>query len=61
MHADHAGGQGVASGEAAAAHEADGYRGVQLFGKRLEFLVRPAQHHAAAADDEGPLGLLNHL
>ena len=61
VHADHAGGQGVVAGEAAAAHDGDSHGGVQLFGQLFELLVRPATDHAAAADEQGALGLGDHL
>ena len=61
VHADHAGGEGVGPGEAAAAHDGDGHRGVQLLGNFRNSLVRPAADHAAAADEQGPLGLGDHL
>ena len=43
VHAHHAGGEGVRAGEAAAAHDGDGHRGVQLLGKLPELPVRPAR------------------
>ena len=61
VHADHAGGQGVVAGEAAAAHDGDGHRGVQLLGKLPELPVRPAPDHAAAAHEQRALGLGDHL
>ena len=61
MHADHAGGEGVGPREAAAPHDRDGHRGVQLLGKFPELLVRPAPDHAAAADEQGALRLGDHF
>ena len=42
MHTDHAGGEGMVAGEAAAAHQGDGHRRVQLFRKNAELLVGTA-------------------
>ena len=61
MHADHAGGKGMAAGETAAAHDRDGYRSIQFLGKLAELLMGAAAHHTAAADEERLLRLGDHL
>ena len=61
VHADHAGGEGVVAGETAAAHQGDSNGSVHLFGKLTELLVGTAANHAAAADQQRLLGLLDHL
>ena len=61
MHADHAGCERVAPGNAAAAHDRDGAGGVDPAGKGAELLVRAAAHHAAAADEHRLFGLGDHL
>ena len=61
VHAHHAGGEGMSAGEAAAAHDGDGHRGVQLFSKLPELLVGPSPDHAAAADQHGLFRLGDHL
>ena len=61
VHAQHAGGEGVGAGEAAAAHDGDGHRGVQLFGQGAELLMGPAADHAAAADEHGLLRMGDEL
>lgn len=61
VHADHAGCERVAPGNAAAAHDRDGAGGVDSSGKGAELLVRAAAHHAAAADEHRLFGLGDHL
>ena len=47
--------------EAAAPHNSDGHRSVQLLGKLPELPVGSAPDHTAAADEQRPPGLGNHL
>ena len=61
VHPHHAGGEGVRTGEAAAPHDGDGHGAVQLLGKLPELPVRPPADHAAAAHEQRPLGLGDHL
>ena len=53
VHADHTGGEGVCPREAAAPHDGNGHRGVQLLGKLPELPIRPAPDHAAAQMSRG--------
>ena len=61
VHTDHAGGQRMAAGEAAAAHDGDGHGSVHLLGKGAEGSVCLAPDHAAAADQQRALGLCDHV
>ena len=61
MHADHTGGQRIAAAETACAHDGDGHRGIDSFGKNVELLIRPAAYHAAAADQQRLGGLPDHV
>ena len=61
VHADHARGERVAPLEAAAAHEGHGNGRVDALRKFQKLAVRPAAHHAAAADEEGLLGSADHF
>ena len=61
VHADHAGGERVAAGDAAGTHQGDRHGGVDLPGKLAELLVGAAAGHAAAADEHGLLGLGDHV
>ena len=61
MHADHARSERIAPLEAAAAHHGYGNGCVNAFCKGEKFMIRPAAHHAAAADQKGLLRGLDHL
>ena len=55
VHADHARSERIAPFEAAAAHHGYGNGCVNAFRKGEKFMIRPAAHHAAAADQKGLL------
>ena len=55
VHPDHTGGQGIAPGKGAGAHDGDGGGGVHPPGQGTELLRRAAPDHAAAANQQGPL------
>ena len=62
VHADHAGKEGVVARAGAAAHDGGGHRGVQPLKELAELGHRaPGADHAAAHQDQGLSGLLNHV